>query len=374
MDNNNFQKVRAEIEKNDKIAIAIGTNPSVDAMAAALALSLGLARVGKKVSVVTPTPALVEHSSLVGINKVKNSYEGDGGDLVVSFPYKEGEIEKVSYTIESGFLNIVVKAGQQGLTFEEQDVSFKRGGGALQLLIVIGTQALSQLENTFDPEALKNTTIVNIDNNPANEGFGDIIEVSEKVASVSELVTNLLFELGIDPDVDESQNLLNGISSGTNNFQDPRTDFVSFELAANLMRKGAVRTVRQMPRQEDTDALQSLVRPQAPIARPNLTRPNLTPRPQVPAMPRPQMQPRPQMPQRQPMPAPTPRTMPQPQPRMSQNTQDEIQQKRNQLQDMLKQQDQGSAVSNGAPQDPTQKPPSDWLTPKVYKGSSDLNN
>jgi len=31
------------------------------------------------------------------------------GDLVVPFPYREGEIEKVSYTRDDNFLNIVVR-------------------------------------------------------------------------------------------------------------------------------------------------------------------------------------------------------------------------------------------------------------------------
>src|SRR5688572_26643501 len=145
MDNQALQKIRELIEKNDKIGIAVGKNPTVDAMAAALTLYLGFSEYGKRPSVVSATQPLVEHSSLVGIDKVKGAFEGDGCDLVVSFPYREGEIEKVSYTIESGYLNIVVKAGEQGLTFSESDVRFRRGGGAPSLLFIIGTSRLSDL-------------------------------------------------------------------------------------------------------------------------------------------------------------------------------------------------------------------------------------
>jgi hypothetical protein len=364
MDTNNFQKVRDLIEKNDKIAVAVGREPSVDSMAAALALSLGLTQLNKKVSVVAASEPLVEHSSLIGIDSVKNTYSDGGGDLVVSFPYKEGEIEKVSYTIENGYLNIVVKAGQMGLTFEEQDVLFKRGGGKLGLLIVIGTQTLADIESSFDPEALKNATIINIDNSDLNEGFGDAVLVSPDTSSISSLVASLLYELNIDPDIDTAQNLLNGIAAGTNNFQNPNTDYTAFELAASLMRKGAVRTLRVQPRREDRDALQSLIQRPNPMQRPNLTRPNMT---------------RPQQ--------PMPRPMPQPQ-RPAQNFQrrdadQELQQKRNQIQEMLRREQQNQQAANpqqgndAAPKDQnsaTRKPPSDWLTPKVYKGSSDLNN
>ena len=67
----------------------------------------------------------MEVSSLVGIDKVKKSFNGGAnGDLTVTFPYKEGEIEKISYTLEEGKLNILVKAGENGLSFNEKDVEF----------------------------------------------------------------------------------------------------------------------------------------------------------------------------------------------------------------------------------------------------------
>ena len=117
MDTNLQARVSELLQKNDKIAVAVGKNPSIDDMAAALSLFLGLNKLGKKVFIASSSQPLVEHSSLVAIDRVKGSFEGDGGDLIVSFPYREGEIEKVSYTIEGGLLNIVVKAGEQGLQF-----------------------------------------------------------------------------------------------------------------------------------------------------------------------------------------------------------------------------------------------------------------
>src|SRR4051812_17044404 len=129
MDNSTLQKIKDLIDRNDKIGIAVGKNPTIDAMAAALTLSLGLQDYGKQAAVASASQPLVEHSSLVGIDRVKGSFDGGSasGDLVVSFPYREGEIEKVSYTIDTGYLNIVVKAGEQGLTFSESDVKFKQG-------------------------------------------------------------------------------------------------------------------------------------------------------------------------------------------------------------------------------------------------------
>src|SRR4051794_27166527 len=98
MDNLTFTKIKESIDAHQKIAIAVVANPTIDQMAAGLALYLSMQGAEKELSIATPNAPLVEVSSLVGIDKVTTSLGGDGGDLIVSFPYREGEIEKVSYT------------------------------------------------------------------------------------------------------------------------------------------------------------------------------------------------------------------------------------------------------------------------------------
>ena len=109
MDNLTFSKIKEAIERHNNIAIAVSQNPSVDQMAAALSLYLSMQDLGKNVTVAAPSTPLVEVSSLVGVDQVRTAIGGETGDLIVSFPYREGEIEKVSYTRDDNFLNIVVK-------------------------------------------------------------------------------------------------------------------------------------------------------------------------------------------------------------------------------------------------------------------------
>lgn len=245
MDTSIAQQIQNLLQKHDKIGVVVGKNPTMDEMGAALALYLTLTAHNKTVSVAAPTEPTVEISSLVGIDKVRSELLGDGGDLIVSFPYREGEIEKVSYTLEDGFLNIVVKAGGEGLSFSEKEVRYKRAGGLPTLLFIIGTPRLSDLGNLFDPDALKNTTVVNIDNKDSNQGFGDVVFVSPKFSSISEQMTSILSVLDNAMDVDIAQNLLSGIIFATDNFQHPKTSSQAFEMAALLMKKGAQRKVVQ---------------------------------------------------------------------------------------------------------------------------------
>lgn len=238
---NTTSKISELLNKSKSIGIITPKDPDMDQMGAALALYLAFVSDGRNVTVATPNDPLVEVSSLVGIDKVKNQIGGAIGDLVVSFPYNEGDIEKVSYTLEDGALNIVVKAGENGLSFNEKDVKYVRPTTAPDLVFVIGAPRISDLGKLFDPAELKDTAVVNIDNSPENQGFGDIVMVSTRLSSVSEQIANLILSLGLKMDADIAQNLMWGISKATNNFQDPKTSALAFEMAGILMRQGATR-------------------------------------------------------------------------------------------------------------------------------------
>ena len=250
MDNLILSKIKEGIEKYNSIGIVTPNNPSVDAMAGALSLYLSLKTLGKNLSIATPSQPLVEVSSLVGINEVKTSLGAPSGDLVVSFPYKEGEIEKVSYTRDDNLLNIVVKAGENGLNFNEKDVKFTRGSTAPEFLFIIGASRVSDLGQLFDPASLKDTVVVNIDNSPENQGFGDIVMVSNRFSSVSESIADLITALNFKIDLDIAQNLMLGIAVATDNFQNPSTSPLAFEMAGIMLRNGALRPTNQAQRRK----------------------------------------------------------------------------------------------------------------------------
>ena len=262
MDNFSVKELKEFLDKSQTVGIAVGRDAGVDEMGGALSLYLALKATGKDVSIASASEPTVEVSSLVGIDKVGVALDSKNGPLVVSFPYKEGEIEKISYTMEDGLLNIVVKPGDNGLSFSEKDVMFKRATGEYsELLIVVGTPKLSDLGKLFNPEGLKDTTVVNIDNKQDNQGFGDIVMVSANASSVSEQVADILLSLGLDIDQDIAQNLLYGIVFATDNFQNPRTSPLAFETAAILMQKGAQRKniARQtLPQRDDFSVLHDL--------------------------------------------------------------------------------------------------------------------
>ncbi len=385
MDNTTFQRIKDLIMQHTAIGVAVKPNPSLDDMAGGLGMFLVLLKMGKQVTIVCPTDPLVGISNLVGIDKVQKSFGTGGqasanGDLTVSFPYKEGEIEKVSYTLENGQLNIVVKAGQNGMTFQQSDVKFVQtsantaGGPMPTLLITVGVSSLNDIAGVFNKAEAPNTTIINIDNKANNEGFGDVPVVSPKFSSVSEQVADFLtlLEPQIELDKDTSQNLFDGISFSTKDFTAPNTSYLAFEMAGILMKKGASRGAKAAATVPSGQPVNQYFPPT-----PSFNAPQPAPVQPVGA---------PQMPTfQQPVPAAQPFVNPQPvqpvQPMAAPQPMPTFQQSAPAFNPVPEQPAQQFSAPNPQPvqqpvngqaqQDDNQAPP-DWLTPKVYKGSTIL--
>ena len=361
MDSQALQQIKDIIDQHDQVTIAVGQQPSLDELAAALSIYLTFTQAGKKVNIVAPENPLVEHSSLVGIDKIQTSIQGTGGDLIVSFPYKEeGEIEKVSYTLDNGFLNIIVKPGEQGFSFSEDDVRYNRGGTLNGLFIAVGAPHLSDLGQLITAESLKNVTVVNIDNKAENENYGNVVLVSPRFSSLSEQVADLLLSLGHDFDIDTAQNLLYGIHAATNNFQQENTSYLAFEIAAILLRKGAKRPNEQLQARSHNNSQR----------RQNVVSHNVNRQQE-------QQQQRSfnsrqvnEQAAQDVLDAPTQERRP-----AQNNAQQQMQRRQQAIRQQLQQEQANQKKNQGAqPQDLGEtNPPADWLTPKVYKGSTNIS-
>lgn len=339
MDNLTFSKIKEALEKYNNIAVVTRKDPDIDEMAGALSLYLALKTTGKSIAVATPNDPLVEISSLVGIDDVKTNLGSQSGDLVMYLPYKEGEIDKVTSAVEDGFLKLLVKAGQLGINFTEKDIRFERGAEAPELLFVIGSPRVSDLGHLFDTQALKDTVVVNIDNKPENQGYGDILMVSTRLSSISEAVANLILSVGLKMDLDIAQNLMTGLSVSTNNFQMENTSPLAFEMAGILLRHGVIRPQGGVQRRKLTPSFDE----ELPKTQPDIIQ---QPRPNLKAQ-----QLRQQLQQRQ---------------------QEELQRLRQQPQERIRKPEVLKQQENLEEDETLNNPPEDWLEPKIYKGSTNF--
>ncbi|MDE2590334.1 MAG: hypothetical protein KGL95_11810, partial [Patescibacteria group bacterium] len=367
-----FQRIKDLILNHQDIGVVVRPNPTLDEMAAGLGMYLSLKLMGKNASIACPTDPIVALSSLVGIDKVTKTLSGGGagGDLTVTFPYQEGEIEKVSYTLDNGKLNIVVKAGEKGLSFSQQDVEFIRSGGtAASLVFFVGVPRMTDVASVVQPVPGQ-TQVVNIDNKPENEKYGDVAVVDGKWSSVSEQIADFvtLLEPQIELDPDTAQNLLTGIDSATQDFTSPRTSYLAFEVAGILMKKGATRQQSRAIAQnaQSSGMNQQEMNTYFPPTQPSQPQPVQTQPVQQPVQ---QFVSQPQPAQQTYTPMQNPQAW-QPQPVQTQPMQQPVQQPA--WQAPIQQPMQTQPVQQPELKKEEKQTPPDWLTPKVYKGSTIL--
>lgn len=226
--------------QNNTIGILLGERMNLDTAGAALGLYLSLAEAGKNPQIISQKEPVVEIANLVGINKIKKSFSGSSNKVVVSLPYNKGEIGKVSYKEENDRINFYLTAsdGMSITPYETNDIKLIWDGSMPNVIVTIGINGARQLADYLGKSG-NDVKIINIDN--SEDAFGDISIVSSSFSSVSEITAKIIKELRLPINIDIAQNLLDGILYGTRNFTKPNTSPYAFELAGVLMQIGAVR-------------------------------------------------------------------------------------------------------------------------------------
>jgi len=228
------------------ILIALPVNASIDQLAAGLALFLTFETIGKEVSVACDDNIKVGQSHLFGVDHVQQSiHSSSGGNLTLTL---EGvavsnntvpALEKLDWYAENSNLNLVFHV-LPGQTFQPVKIVPKYQGSGFNLIFVVGAVNLNALGNIYstNPQIFSNTHIVNIDTQSANTSFGQTNIADTQASSVSEVMVNLLSDLGYNLDADCASNLLAGIFEATGNLTDNKTSADTFMAVANCLRVG----------------------------------------------------------------------------------------------------------------------------------------
>lgn len=247
-----INQARNFLENAKSILIALPGNPTVDGVASALSLYLALSSSGKQVNVVCATAMTVEFNRLVGVDKIGNSLSGssNGRNLVISFPYQEGSIEKVSYNIENDIFNLVIEPRENYQPITPEMMRYSYSGGTTDLIITIATSRLTDLGSLYNnsQSLFSEKPIINIDYHNHNSLFGKVNIVDPSVSSASELTSSLLSLLGFTTDADIATNLYAGIISGSQNFTSNTTSAFTFETAAICLKNGARKIIGEETR------------------------------------------------------------------------------------------------------------------------------
>lgn len=228
------------------ILIALPAGADIDKMAAGLSLFLTLEAAGKEVSIVSDDAILVGQSHLFGVDHIqKNISSGDGGNLTLTLEgvaASDGTVpalQKLDWFAEGSNLNLVFHV-LPGQTFQPAKIVPKYQGSSFNLVFTVGAVNLNALGNVYlrNQNAFSGTYIVNIDTQAANSSFGGTNVLDTAVSSLCEVMTNLASDLGFAMDADTASNLLAGIFDATNNLMDSKVTADTYMAVATCLRVG----------------------------------------------------------------------------------------------------------------------------------------
>ncbi len=229
------------IQKRNSGLIILPQNPTVDGIASATALYLGLSKLGKNLSIVCTSPV---KSDLAAADKIQTNFATGGDNLVISFPYTEGAVDKVEYGGNEGnFFNIIVVPHAGAAKLDPQKVQYSYTGGKIDFIITIDAPNFRSLGQIYsdNQQEFNGKTIINIDRHLVNDMYGMVNFVQKTSSSTSELILKILQSLQVELDREMATNLYAGLAIATANFTSYAVNAGTFETAALLLKLGAVK-------------------------------------------------------------------------------------------------------------------------------------
>lgn len=226
------------IDSASSILIVLPTKPYFDQIAAGLSLYLSICE-RKETSIYCPSPMMVGFSRIIGVDKI--SQELGKKNLTIKFVnYDAGNIDKVGYDIENGEFKLTVTPKGSFVSPKKEQIVMDYSGTAADLVILVGGANDSHFPIVSSPD-LANSKVAHIGTR-ALDSKREILSFARPVSTTSELVAMLIKESGLVMDTDTATNLVMGIEEGSGNFTSSDVTPDTFETFAYLLRNGGQRT------------------------------------------------------------------------------------------------------------------------------------
>lgn len=228
------------------ILIALPVNASIDVLASGLSLFLTLQGSGKQVSIVCDDTIKVGQAHLFGVDHIqKNIPSTEGGNLTLTLEGVAASdntipaLEKLDWYAENSNLNLVFHI-LPGQTFQPAKIVPKYQGSGFNLIFTVGAVNLNALGNVYSSnnQVFSGTHIVNLDIQVANTSFGQTNVLDTQASSVSEIMSNVVTDLGFALNTDAASNLIAGIFDATQNLTNDKASAETYMAVASCLRVG----------------------------------------------------------------------------------------------------------------------------------------
>lgn len=235
-----FKQVADRLNAANSVLVVLPYTPSPDSAAAGLGLVGYLQQLGKRAVVVSagnaPDPKL---NFLSGFDQVLRELEV-AKIFNIKVSTKRTKLDELSYSKTEDAISILLKpkAGE----FTAEDITLEPSKLPHDAVVVLGAASLEDLGPFYgqNTSLFFELPVINIDFKGANKNYGQYNLVALNAASVSEIVFDLLVEMGQDYiSAEVATALLTGLVYETNSFQNSRTTPQSFIKSSRLIGLGA---------------------------------------------------------------------------------------------------------------------------------------
>lgn len=230
----NLDQLKTKLAEAKSVLVLLPPQPEADLVTSARALGSAFKLSGRTVTVgcSSPIPEAEEIKTTVGKQ-----------NLIISFPYREENVEHVSYDIDEATnkFNLIIRPKEGKSPLDINSVEFNHTGASADLVITLGITSLEELGKLYSDEKrfLDNAEIINLKKGGPPAEFAAMDLSAVRSTCLSELTVWLLRQAGLKPQADLAGNLYRQLMTSTNSFQSPLVSAETFEAAAFLLRSGA---------------------------------------------------------------------------------------------------------------------------------------
>lgn len=234
---NSKQLIAEKIKQSANILVTVSSNPSVDALTAALGLTLMLNKLDKHATAVFSgviPPAI----SFLEPNKTFENNVDSLRDFIIALD--KDKADRLRYKVEDDVVRIFITPYRTKIS--QTDLQFSQGDFNVDLIIALGVEDQRDLDQaiTAHGRILHDATVVTINTAAQKSSLGSVDWQDKNVSSLSEMLASMAESLkpGI-LDQQISTALLTGIVASTERFSNQHTTPHVMTMAAQLMAAGA---------------------------------------------------------------------------------------------------------------------------------------
>jgi len=224
------------IAQANNVLVTVSSSPSVDQLAAAIALTLFLNKQGKHATAVFSgdVPSTIE---FLQPDKTIEKNTDSLRDFIISLD--KAKADKLRYKVEDKVVKIFITPYRTSIT--DKDFDFSQGDFNVDVVMALGVHSKEELDQAIIAHGriLHDATVISI-NNAVGGNLGTINWQDQQASSLCEMLVEMAEIIKADSlDAQMATAFLTGIVAETQRFSNAKTTSRTMSLSAKLMAAGA---------------------------------------------------------------------------------------------------------------------------------------